>query len=470
MPKPNAKEKDIIIFPKDHEEFKERYMRDLQELYNAYFYALITEIYVGVGINLGLSEKEAYKLAKTDPSKLQKASWFSDTFNRFKKFFKFKVRKFRYNNRKLFSDKTKPLTPEQWDDFNRNISDYWKEHARQASEAMGLQSFLLGRQTTEYLKTEKPYEKKTLNQVVEDQFPDGIPTTIAEAYKKYNFKDSEKKIINRTQSTIATYVTETDNSIQEAIRKQVIDGMNDDKTPVQIASDLYWNVQGGSNSAEGVRKNWNRIAVTEMASAKTQGELAPYEADAMESMKDPSKAQYFARSNGSCDWCKSVEGTILRLIPQEIADPSTDKLSDIGIKDPYTNRYTYIGMNNVGLKKDKWRPGAVPGHPHNRAFLSPINPATEFYNEKTDSVEKRQKGGKFMPKMPDYSEMSENEKKERKPKKISENRVRFNNNEYIAVSKEEYNTYLERSRKDPDAPTPVSIGSPAHKRIFGAIE
>lgn len=119
-------------------------MRELLEYTDTYFFALINEIFVGVGINLGQSEKEAYRMAKNNPKKLQKAGFFKNVFDKFKVVFNYKIPKFRYK-KKLYQ-KNKPMTPEQWDIFSNSIDNYFKKHADKVAEDITIKTHELGKQ------------------------------------------------------------------------------------------------------------------------------------------------------------------------------------------------------------------------------------------------------------------------------------------------------------------------------------
>lgn len=444
--------------------------RELLEYWDAYMYALINEIYVGVGISLGLSEKKAYDLAKNRPGDMKKAGFFKSIFEKFKSLFSYKVPKFR-PKKGQFGDGT-PMTEKQWDVFNKSIDDYWKQYAHKVTEDIAVKGFMLGRETIDFRKKKKPYKNKSLYQVVEDQYGGDMPSTIQQAYKEYDFKNSEKNVLNKSFSNVAMYVNEQNNEIKEAIRKQVQAGINDNKSPIEIASDLYWNVQKDEElvnkySAESLRRNWHRIAQTELASVYEAGILAPLEAEAMESLEDPEKAVYFVRTGGTCPWCRSKQGTVVRLVPASIVEDTKDEsLRSMGIKDPNTDIAIWPGKNNVGLKQADWNI-CCPAHPYNIATFSAIDLKTEFYNPKTGDVEERQEKKKFVPKEVDY-ETTKKEKEERKPVEIGSGLVRYNNNVYEAVSADEYNRKLEAWRKDPSKPIPVNESSPSYRRIFEA--
>jgi hypothetical protein len=456
------------------EKYEVKYIDELMEYWNAYTYALINEIFVGIAINLGMSEADAYKLAKSRPDDLHKANFFSDIFNKFKDIFNHKIPKFRYN-KKIYSKPGQPMTDKQWQIFNNSLNRYWYAYAHNVAEEMGINSYLLGRSTTEFKTKNKPYKNKSLYQVYFDQYNGAMPKTLSDAYKKYDFNKSEKKALNRSYSNIAMYVTQTGNDVKDAIRHQVQSGLDNNKTPIEVASDLYWEVEKNKNlvnkyTAESLHKNWNRIAETEMAAVYEAGVLAPYEADAMESLKDSAKAKYFVRVGGTCDWCQSVRGTIARLVPTDIVDdPQDESLNRMGIHDPNTDIALWIGKNNIGIKKDQWLI-CCPAHPHNKATMQPIDLEQEFYNPKTDDVEHRQKKVEFVPQKKDVTYRSKEEQEYRKPTFIGDNLVRYNNNIYEAVSQDEYNKKLDEWRKDRRLPIPVNKKNMQDMKIFKEAE
>jgi len=457
----------------DKEEFDVKYIKELDEYFTAYMSALINEIFVGVGINLGLSEKKAYSLAKNDPEKLEKAKFFSSIFDKFKGIFNYKVPKFRYK-KKIYGD-GKPMTPVQWDTFNNSIDSFWKDRANAVAEDLAVKSHELGKQTTEYRKTKKPYKNKSLQQVDFEQYDGKMPSTFSDAYKKYDFGNKEKQNLNKEFSSVAMYVTKTNDDIKEAIRQNIQIGMDENKSPQSIASDLYWNIEKNENlnnkyTAESLRRNWSRVASTELATIYNNATLQEFEDDAMKSLKASSKSVYFVRTGGNCKWCLSVRGTIVRLVPNEIVtDTKNESLRSMGIKDPHTDIAIWIGKNNVGLKEKDWMI-SVPGHPNNVATFSPIDLGKEEYNPKTDDVEKKQEKDKYIPQQIDYAERSKEEKDARKPTFVGANLVRMNNSVYEAVDSEDYKKKKAKWDKDPSLPIPVNKNSTDFKQIFDEAE
>lgn len=448
----------------EHEVKDEKYLEDLIEYFSAYVSAVISEIFVGIGVNLGLSEKEAYKLAKTDPNKLEKANFFNNVFEKFKNIFKYRIPKFRL--KKQVFNNGKPLSEAQWKIINESISKYWKENTQKITEDATVKGFILGRNTSKYRKAKVDNTGKSLSEIIKQERK--IPDNFKTAYENYDFKNSEKNAMNRAFSNIAMYVSNTEDGVKQAIRKNITEGVNDNKTATEIASNLYWNIQKetGNETAESVRKNWHRIAATEMNSVFEAGILSQTESESMESLKDPSKAVYYIRIGGQCDWCKPRQGTIVRQIPESIADRSTESLREIGIEDPITDIYIYTGKNNVGRKKADYFL-CCPAHPFNSATFQRFNPEIEKYNSKTGRVERKQLyRTQYVPEKKDY----EINKEERKPKKIGEGLVKYNNNIYQSVSPENYNRKKELWDKDSSLPIPIATNSTRYNKIFGEAE
>lgn len=443
-----------------------KFFRELLDYFNAYMYGVIDEIFSGTGMALGLSEKKAYDLAKNKPESLQKAGFFKSILDRFKNIFKHSAKKFRPKKVNI-----KDASPEQWNTFNDYLRKYWQANTQKVVEDVTVKGFLSGMDTNEFRKKKKPYKNKSLYQIDFDQYDGKMPETIEQAYKKYDFSNSEKKALNKSFNSIAMYVSNTNNEIQEAIREQVKKGIESNKSATEIASDLYWNVEKDENltnkyTAETLRRNWNRVSSTELANIYNSGALAPDEAEAVKSLKDPKKAKYYVRTGGTCPWCRSKQGTLVRLVPQDIVqDSKNESLKSMGIKDPNTDIAIWIGKNNVGLKQPDWKI-ACPAHPHNVAEFSPINIETEYYNPKSGKVELRPTKKKFVPQQLDYTYRSKEESEYKKPKFVGDNLVRMGDNVYESVSPDEYNKKLEKWKDDRTLPIPVNRSGPQYIRIF----
>ena len=454
---------------------KVKYIRELNEYWDAYMYALINEITVGVAIALGLPEKKAYKLARKRPETLQKADFAVTIFDKLKKILKYSIAPFRLKKKILGKDH---ITPQEWDEISKSLSSYWREYADKVAEDMTVKGFMLGRDTTYYRRKKEPYEEKSLYQVATDQYGGEMPSNIAEAYKNHDFGVSEKRILTNALANVSMYVTETDNKLQSMIRQNVTKGILKGKNGPMIASDMYWNIQKeagyipSGQTAETIKKNWNRISQYEMASVYEAGVLAPHEDDAMESLKNPEKAQYFVFTGGTCKWCTPHHGTLVRLVPLDVVkDQDNDSLESMGIKDSNTDIAIWTGKNNIGYysyKEPSYRV-CCPAHPHNTATMTPIDLKDEYYDNKSGRVRKKRsvlKLGNYTY-TPRSHEKSQEEIESRKPIFIDNGKVRFNNNVYEAVEPNDYEKKKANWNKNQNLPIPVSKNSTRYDRIFG---
>lgn len=443
-----------------------KYIRELTEYWNAYMYALINEIYVGVAVNLGMSEKAAYHLAENDPRELKKG-FFDNIYKKFKSIFPYKVPKFRIT--KDLYNGGKPMTADQWKRFNKALSEYWTRQTEKPNEDMTVKAFLFGKKTSLFKKDKIDYKFKSLEHV-----GSGIPSTIYDAFKSDISRATEKKAISDAMARVAMHVTEAGNGIEEAIRKSITTGIEKGKAPQKLASDMFWDIQVASgSSAQSMRKNWNRIAITEAQSVFEAGILAPHEEEAAASLIGEGKPQYFVFSGGSCKWCRAHQGTVVRLVPASfVKDKDNDSLESMGIKDPYTDIAIWMGKNNVGkysYKDPAWQV-CTPAHPHNVATMQPFDPDTQQYNENTNRIEHKQLyRNKYIPERKDFK-FTADEKKERLPHFVSTDRVSYNNHIYERVTHEQYEKKKAEWDKDPRQAIPVDMDSTSYRKIFGEAE
>lgn len=445
-------------------------IRELTEYAQAYVYSVINEIYVGIGISLGQTERQAYLNCLNNPNQLTKAGFFDNIFKKFERMFPRRVGKFRIA-KGIFND-GKPLSAAQWQKINKSISDYWREHTEDFVEDVSVKAYGLGKDVSAArMKRVTDYKKRGLIDYVKR-----LPATIGDAVKNFGMKPYEKRAMARAISNTAMHVTEVEDSIKQAIRAQVTNGINQGKTPQKIASDLYWDVQGGTNqhTAEKMRRNWSRIAVTEMQSIYEAGVLAPHEAEAEASITDPGRAQYFVFTGGSCNWCRAHQGTLVRLVPTDfVKDKGDESLSSMGISDPHTDIAIWIGKNNVGrysYKEPRWLV-CCPAHPHNVATMQPINPATERFNRETGGIEPKpfKIGNRVF--SPDEHRKTVQQKEDfKKPVFVSDDRVRYKGNVYERVTPGEYDRKMAEWNKNPSNPIPVPTDSTSYNKIFGQAE
>ena len=469
----------------EKEQKDELYIKELNEFWDAYTFACINEIFVGIGVALGLSANEAYSIIKNRPDDLQKAEFFNKIFEKFRKLFgKYKIGKFR----PVLPPAVKHYTEAQWGKINNAIDNYWKEHAHKVVEDITVKGFSLGKLTNTYRQAQIPHTDKSLIAIAQteklpstfqetySEFPSFKPRKtdfkdrferFGEFYKNYDFINSQKKAVNKSFSNIAMYLSQTGNDIKQAVRRQITNGVNDGKGPTMIASDLYWNVQKSGYTAESARRNWARVSATELNSVFEAGILAPYEAEAVESLMDDERAVYFIRIGGTCKWCAPRRGTIARLVPADLVG-DTDSLQAMGIDDPITDIAIWPGKNNVGRKQADWWI-CCPAHPYNAATFQRIDPKSQEYNSDLGRVVRKMPG-----KLEQYGikeaklKRPDEEIEERKPTLIGDNLVRYNNNLYQAVDRSEMSRRMDEWQQDRSLPIPVQKDTPQYRRIFEA--
>ena len=289
-----------------------------------------------------------------------------------------------------------------------------------------------------------------------------MPRSIQDLIKKHKFNESQERLLENSREEIAIHLSKTSNEIKQAVRNQIKNGLDENKTSTQIASDLFWQIEDGANNqytADRIEKNWKRIAVTEIQSVYEAGILSEHEDDAVLSLKDSSKAQYFVFTGGTCSWCVPRHGTLVRLLPKSmIKDTGNDSLSSMGINDPNTDIAVWVGKNNVGYKKNQWRI-CTPAHPYNAATLQPIDIVNDYYDIKDSRIKKRQKEQKYIP---------QQKRVENKPKhrKLDNGVVEYNDNIYEAVAHSDYEKKFESWKKTRTGAIPVDMDSTDYKRIF----
>jgi len=295
-----------------------------------------------------------------------------------------------------------PIISENWTRIENDIMNYLRSQGVFISERMAVKAILLAFASNElesrYERDISKYGNKSYKQIEEEFYDGKIPDTIREAQLRGYSSKSTIESMQKIQNNIAIYVQKVNDNVRNAIRNQVVNAIREGKTPRQLASDLYWmrheddqfkNVD--QDTAQMLIRDWHRVAVTELAYAHSWGKMISYEEQSKESLKKPELAVYYVFSGGTCEWCTSKQGTIVRHVPKEIVvDELNDDLSSMGIDDPYTNIAVWVGKNNVKLKKENWRV-CVPAHPWNTANLIRIFPDKEKYD-----IEKKRIVPKFL--------------------------------------------------------------------------
>lgn len=423
---------------------------------------IILEIYNGISENIGIPEKEIQRLNRP-PDELLKADFYFSRF--FKGFLGHKLKPFKVNGMNVYKQNGDPLLEKDWQKLNKKIENYWEENSTLLTEEVTAKAFLLALITAESERQQKhiqDYGKKSLIQMIQERFKGRMPKSFHETWNRFNIDRTARKSMLQSYNDLAVHVQTTKNDVKDAIRQQIITAHKQDKTPIELASDMYWNVQQDTklkdkHSAHSLMRDWHRIAVTELSNIHTAGKLIPMEKEAGR------KPVYMTFMRGTCDWCQSHQGTIVRLIPKsQVKDENNDSLSSMGIKDEHTDIAVWVGKNNVGFKKANWRV-CTPAHPYNVAILSFIDIEEQEFNPKTQSLDVKDKGGmkRFIPE--EYLQ----ERESWGAAEVQGNTASWKGNQYISVSPEDYSRKFQEWRQDRSRPIPVSTSQKDHKTIFG---
>ncbi len=356
-------------FLKDTTKHDLHYIQDLADELTNYLSTAIISIYDGVTRNIGQKPQPL-------PKDLKKGF-----FSRFKKLgLKLKgivgrsiqqkpTEPFVVKGLNLYK-KGKPLTNQQWENFNNQILDYLRPFIDGVSEEIAVKGVLLSMASNEAErqgKTLDEYGKKSYKQVENEYFSGAVPDTINSANSRFNLSPDVKKSTALSYNRVADYVTNVNDELRTSIKQQVIAAHRRGDSPAQLASDLYWQKVDKPElkkyTAEINARSWMRVAHTELAMVHEEGKLAQYENQAKESIDDSNKAVYFVfNGSGICKFCAKHQGTIVRLIPVDQVTGGTDSLSVMGIKDKITDVAIWNGKSNVGRSQKNWWV-ATPTHP-----------------------------------------------------------------------------------------------------------
>jgi hypothetical protein len=163
------------------------------------------------------------------------------------------------------------------------------------------------------------------------------------------------------------------NRIVNGVRKQITEGIQNQKEPQEVISSLYWedyNLSGTLNqdSIEAINRDFRRIALTEFSYAMNEGYIATWKE------KKGNKPLYFVHtiSRGACEYCRNFNGTIVKYSEKSLdSDICTDK---------YAKYWIWSGKNNVGRRaKNYWL--AIPLHPWCQCNYIQIDPDIEIYHK-----------------------------------------------------------------------------------------
>jgi hypothetical protein len=495
---------DVFITP---EESDLKYLSDLSDEVTYYVSQLVLEICHGVSRNIGVQDPD--RLASRPPKRLTKG--FLDGMKEIAHKLKGMVGRdrsihpFQVRGLNLYR-KGKPLTGDQWREFERQVLDYLRPHLEGLNEEMAVKGVLLAmaaREAEAQQKQVSEYGKHSLEQVEQDAFAGYIPDSIRSAEERLHINRDIQRAMVYGHDHAAQYVQRVNDEVREAIRQQVVNAHRLGKTPEQLASDLYWMKdevpEMKKYTAQALLRNWKRVAVTELAYIHEAGKMAANEDKARQSMNAPELAIYYVFSRGTCPWCRTHQGTLVRHIPlDQVGNEADDSLSSRGIEDPHTDIAIWQGKNNVGYRQAQWRV-CTPAHPWNTATMVRIHPDAQEYDQKTHAIRyKRVKDfeqyipEEFKQQMADtqarnearWERIEDDERRGvyRKPSEYYredlESAAQGTDDQgrplatsqgrtYIGVKPEEFTEALERWRGDRSLPIPVATNQKDYESLFG---
>lgn len=388
--------------------------------------------------------------------------------------------------------KGKPMSQTQYEDLERQIGDYMQPYISTVAEEMSVKGVMLAMASAQAEANQQNIEKygtANISEIQKKYFGGKtIPDTIKSTVERYHITKPVEKVLVSSYDRAAMHCSKMEDSVRQAVRSQIVSAHEQGLSATELASNLYWDVQKdeelkSKNTAESLMKDWRRIAYTELAAIHSDAKIA--------AVDEPGPA-YFAFIGGTCEFCRSHQGTIMLLLSGDrVGDENDDSLASRGIKDDYADIGVWAGKNNVGLKRVAWRV-CVPAHPWNKAQLVRVNPRLEKYDAKSGRF-KREKGGleKYIPKeIIRERDTKEAENRERLDARIADAQKREwkkdieyyeksgakavspgiaerNGQRYRSVKQSEFIDELEKWRNDRSLPIPIGDGQREHEQLFG---
>lgn len=468
-----------------------QYVHELSDQYLKYMYALFVNVVSGVEENI-TGKRRIYNnddLLKADVKTIfgKIKGW----KNIIARKVLFPLRPFKVMRLKLFK---KNLPEKDWEEFEDQVMRYVRPHIESSSEELSIKLIFMAMHfANEELKGNN-LENHTYKEIEDKAFSGYIPDTFESMDHRYNVSDEIKSTMLSAYDRTAMYVKTASEDMRQSIKNIIIEGQKNNKSPSQVASDLYH--RAGEeivhrDSVNNKMTDWRRIAFTELPQIHADGHMAATDEYAKLGIQGKGKKIYKIFLGGTCEFCRSQQGVIMLQIPVSMVKGNTDKLSDYGIKDDHTDRAVWTGKSNVGRKRSEWWT-CVLAHPHNTARLITFDPETQVYDEKKRKIISKVKNPfeKYAPEkylqMRDTLNAKNVLREERKEKdraegiykrdieyreigesKVSGNIADVNGQKYKSVSDSDYSTELERWRKDKTLPIPVSKNHREHEDIFG---
>lgn len=203
-----------------------------------------------------------------------------------------------------------------------------------------------------------------------------LPTSIEVARRTWGLTDLDEQAIRFSEEHSAEYVTDMAVRMKEQVRDVVTESLSHNAPPADLSRRLL--EEYGT-----LNRDWRRIAITETATAVSNGYLA---------QQDPGSLVVGDSAVDCCDWCREhLQGWAYRMLDGAPAEPTDEE----------SLTCVWVGKTNVGRSKyptrkdgtarptsEVWHP-CIPSHPHCRCRWRQFNSAIDVIEAGSNKVTDR---------------------------------------------------------------------------------
>ncbi len=309
--------------------------RDLVEEWNAWYEAILAQVYVTTCRALDLPIKDRLSKAGPDDALV-------------------------YKGKILYTPETgKPITVGQWDAFIKAIEKFLNRNLAEAELKVVLNAAALGKILNRMLKynTWEAIEKLRLNAALRESGSEHAFDDAKAFRTHFRIPESEIDRIEVAKQSAGIYIQGIGEKTRDGIRHVIVQGIKDKQTKGEVSQTLF-------DTFGGINRDWQRIVETETNEVmNTAYLLAEVKGASTESV-------YFQRheafDDAVCPHCERIKGMIVKW--------SDTPMTDEKIDDRYAKIAIWEGKSRFGRKaKDTWV-AAGTQHPFCRGVWSRWHP------------------------------------------------------------------------------------------------